>query len=133
MFNCSDEPRDTSDAIAELDFQSPQLEAVPLEKSFDFFNELNNEQLNKKAVDTYIDLKIDLSSLEQVVITDTDAKLNIVTATTGLEGVETEILQIKIDGEVQTVLFHRISENRKTSVTARAPNDNGEGNYYWCE
>ncbi|TCN60530.1 hypothetical protein D0809_01385 [Flavobacterium circumlabens] len=59
-------------------------------------------------------------------VTDTDAKLNIATATTGLEGVETEILQIKIDGEVQTVLFHRISESRKASVTARAPNDNGE-------
>ncbi|WP_127337715.1 hypothetical protein [Flavobacterium cupreum] len=126
MLNCSDESHDSSVARAELDFQSAQLETVPLEKSFDFFNELNNEQINKKAVDANIDLKIDLSSLEQVAITDTDAKLNIATATTGLEGVETEILQIKINGEVQTVLFHLIRENRKASVTARAPDDNTE-------
>lgn len=126
MFNCSDESHDTRAATTELDLRSAKLETVPLEKSFDFFNELNNEQLNKKAENTTIALKIDLSSLEQVVITNTDAKLNIATATTGLEGVETEILQIKIDGEVQTVLFHRIPERRKASVIARAPNDNGE-------
>ncbi|WP_230699725.1 hypothetical protein [Flavobacterium sp. ENC] len=126
MLNCSDESHDSTAARTELDFQSAQLETVPLKKSFDFFNELNNEQINKKAVDVNIDLKIDLSSLEQVAITDTDAKLNIATATTGLEGVETQILQIKINGEVQTVLFHRIPENRKASVTARAPDDNAE-------
>ncbi|TCN60531.1 hypothetical protein [Flavobacterium circumlabens] len=64
MFNCSDEPLDSSAVTTELDFQSAKLETLPLKKSFDFFNELNNEQLNKKAVDTNIDLKIDLSSLE---------------------------------------------------------------------
>ena len=95
MFNCSDESPDTSDATAELYFQSSKLETVPLENSLDFFKELNSKQLAKKAVNIGIDLKIDLSSLEQVAITDTDAKLNIATATTGLEGVETEILQIK--------------------------------------
>ncbi|MFV5684057.1 hypothetical protein ACM55I_01270 [Flavobacterium sp. GB2R13] len=56
-----------------------------------------------------------MASLEQVDITDTDAKLNIASATTKFEGVETEILQIEIDGELQTVLFHHVPENNITN------------------
>jgi hypothetical protein len=76
MLNCSDESHDASAATTELDFQSAKLETVPLENSLDFFKELNSKQLAKKAINNDIDLKIHLSSLEQVDVTDTDAKLN---------------------------------------------------------
>lgn len=83
MFNCTSESPDNSVKEAKLDFQSTQLEIVPLEKSLDYFKELNSKQLAKKGLNNNdIDLEIDLSSLEQVDVTDTDAKLNIATATT---------------------------------------------------
>ncbi|WP_166920723.1 hypothetical protein [Flavobacterium poyangense] len=100
------------------------LKTVTLEKSLDFFKELNRKQLTSRRVDVAdIGLEIDLSTLEQIDITDTDAKLNIASAKTNLEGVETEILQIEIDGAVQTVLFHRVPEKRTNKHISRAPAD----------
>jgi hypothetical protein len=69
-------------------------------------------------------LEIDVESLEQVDITNTDAKLNIASATTKFEGVETEFLQIEINGELQTILFHHIPEKNIT-MTSRRPIDDG--------
>jgi hypothetical protein len=100
-----------------LNLQEDGLSTVPLDNTFDFFNTLNaNNKLNKSSTDkNNIDLKIDLESLKQVDITNTDAKLNIANATTKFDNVETQVLQIEIDGEMQTVLFHHIPENNSTS------------------
>ena len=57
---------------------------------------------------------IDIESLEQVDLTNTDAKLNVATATTKFKSVETEFLQIEINGELQTVLFHYVPEKDLT-------------------
>jgi hypothetical protein len=55
-------------------------------------------------------LDIDLGSLQQVDIEGTDARVNLALAATRFEGVDTEVLQVEIDGELQTVLFHQVPE-----------------------
>ena len=88
-----------------------------MESTLDFFNSLNStNRLSRTSGDqTNIGLEIDIASLEQVDITNTDAKLNIANATTKFDNVETQILQIEIDGTLQTVLFHHIPEDNTTS------------------
>jgi len=116
LFSCSSEPHDDAILKEKLGTQSNELKTVPLENSLNFFKKLNSNQLTKRDSDTTgIGLVIDLESLEQVDVTDTDAKLNIASATTEFEGVETEILQIEIDGELQTVLFHHVPEDSNTN------------------
>lgn len=118
LFNCSDEIQEDNSIIEELNLQEDGLSTVPLDNTFDFFNTLNtSNKLNKSSTDkNNIDLKIDLESLKQVDITNTDAKLNIANATTKFDNVETQVLQIEIDGEIQTVLFHHIPENNADSA-----------------
>lgn len=62
-----------------------------------------------------IQLVIDVETLEQIDLTNSDAKINIAQASTGLEGVESEFLQIEINGELKTVLFHHISDSKDSS------------------
>jgi len=57
-----------------------------------------------------------LESLKQVEITNTNAKLNIANATTKFDNVETEVLQIEIDGELKTILLHHIPENNAANA-----------------
>lgn len=68
-------------------------------------------------------MKIDVESLEQVDLTNTDAKLNIASATTIFDGVQMEIFQIEINGELQTILFHRVPENNITMTSRILIND----------
>lgn len=83
LFSCSNEPHDDTILKQKLNSHTSELKTVPLENSLDFFKKLNNSQLTKRDADTTgIGLVIDLESLEQVDVTDTDAKLNIASATT---------------------------------------------------
>lgn len=93
MLSCNtDESQDMNIASTTKSITSSELKTVTLKKSLDFFKELNDKQLTKKNLGTdEIGLKIDLESLEQIDITDTDAKINIADATTKFEGVVTEI------------------------------------------
>jgi hypothetical protein len=123
LFNCSNESHDDNITMDTLDSQSDNLKTVPLENSLNFLKKLNSDRLtNRGLISNDIGLKIDAESLEQVDITNTDAKLNIASATTKFEGVETEFLQIEIDGELQTILFHHIPEKNIT-MTSRRPID----------
>lgn len=122
--NCSKEvtPDETVSKVS--DPGAYNFKTVGLEKSLDFFKEVNRKQSTGKRADVAaIGLEIDLATLEQIDITDTEAKLNIASARTNLEGVETEILQIEIDGAVQTVLFHRVPEKENNKVGSGAPAD----------
>lgn len=115
LFNCSNESIDDNVTMNKLDSESNNLKTVPLENSLNFLKKLNNDRLtNRRLISNDIGLKIDVESLEQVDITNTDAKLNIASATTKFEGVETEFLQIEINGELQTILFHHIPEKNIT-------------------
>lgn len=115
LFSCSNESIDDNVIINKLDSQSSNLKTVPLENSLNFLKKLNSDRLtNRGLISNDIGLKIDIESLEQVDITNTDAKLNIASATTKFEGVETEFLQIEINGELQTILFHHVSEKNIT-------------------
>jgi hypothetical protein len=84
-----------------------------------FFKTINNNTLSKRSTkgNSDIGLEIDIESLEQVALTNTDAKLTIANASTKIENIETQILQIEIDGELQTVLFHHIPENNTAERT----------------
>ncbi|CAN1570378.1 hypothetical protein MCETHM1_03164 [Flavobacteriaceae bacterium] len=123
LFSCSDESHDDTIITDPLGSQPDNLKTVPLENTLNFLKKLNNDRLTKR-VSNDIGLEIDVESLEQVDITNTDAKLNIASATTKFEGVETEFLQIEINGELQTILFHHIPEKNIT-MTSRRPIDDG--------
>ena len=115
LFNCSNESHDDDIIMDTLDSQSDNLKTVPLENSLTFLKKLNSNRLTSKGlINNDIGLEIDIESLEQVDLTNTDAKLNIASATTKFEGVETEFLQIEINGELQTILFHHIPEKNIT-------------------
>jgi hypothetical protein len=75
---------------------------VPIENSMSFFKTIHNNTLSKSVAkgNNDIGLKIDIESLEQVALTNTDAKLTIANASTKIENIETQILQIEIDGEL---------------------------------
>jgi hypothetical protein len=117
LFNCSDDFQEDNALSEELNLQKDDLSTVPLESTLDFFNSLNTtNRLNRVSGDqNNIGLEIDIASLEQVDISDTDAKLNIANATTKFDNVETQVLQIEIDGTLQTVLFHHIPEDTTAS------------------
>ena len=109
LFNCSNEPNDYNIMMDKLDSQSNKLKTVPLENSLDFLKKVNNDRLiSKGLIIDDIGLRIDAESLEQVNITNTAAELNIANATTKFEGVETDFLQIEINGELQTILLHHV-------------------------
>ncbi|MGZ0016704.1 hypothetical protein [Yeosuana sp. AK3] len=113
--NCNNEPLEKDSYIKAIQ-ERDGLNTVPLDHSLDFFAKLNSKTTNKNTKDKNdIDLNIDLSSLRQVDITNTNAKLNIADATTKFDNIETQILQIEINGEMQTVLFHQIPKKNNTS------------------
>ena len=119
LFNCSNESIDDNVMMNQLDSQSNNLKTVPLENSLNFLKKLNSNRLTSKGlISNDIGLEIDIESLEQIDITNTDAKLNIASATTKFEGVETEFLQIEINGELQTILFHHVTQK---NINSRMP------------
>ena len=123
LYTCSDDLQEDNFVSEASNLQEDDLSTVPLESTLDFFSSLNTtNMLSRTSSDqTNIGLEIDLESLEQVDLTNTDAKLNIANATTKFEHIETQILQIEIDGSLQTVLFHHIpDENTTTNRSARS-------------
>ncbi|MDA9317135.1 hypothetical protein N9Q58_04390, partial [Polaribacter sp.] len=70
-------------------------------------NELSKHSKGKNS----IDLEIDLETLEQIDVSDTNAKVNIANASTKFDNLETQVLQIEINGKLQTVLLHHFVEN----------------------
>lgn len=111
LFNCTSVIDNDENVINNKITQTDNLKTVPLNNSIRFLKQINNKKLTSKGiVSSDIDLYIDIESLEQVDLTNTDAKLNVATATTKFKSVETEFLQIEINGELQTVLFHYVPE-----------------------
>ena len=90
------------------------LQTVPIEETLSILSS-HLEMAKGSTIKNSIDLNIDLQSLKQVDLTNTEAKLNIVDASTKFKNVKTQILQIQIDGEIQTVLFHQIPESNGES------------------
>ncbi len=62
------------------------------------------------------ELDVDLESIRQEDITNTDAKINLIDATTRYENIESTIMQIEIDGTTQTILFNVIPETTNVST-----------------
>ena len=119
LFNCTSESDDENVKIDTLNSQNNELQTVTLQNSIDFFENLNNNKLTKKSkLSNDINLKIDIESLKQVDITNTNSKLNIADATTKFADVKTQILQIEINGTLQTILLHQISKKNTTSRIA---------------
>ena len=114
LWNC-----EKNETLEELNLQESELKTVPIENSMSFFKTIHNNTLSKSVAkgNNDISLKIDIESLEQVALTNTDAKLTIANASTKIENIETQILQIEIDGELQTVLFHHVPENNTAERT----------------
>ena len=109
-FNCSKEVVDNT-SLEESNLEQSGLTTVPIENSLEFFKSVNlNEQSKKQKGINSIDVNIEIETLEQITLTNTDAKLNIAKATTKYKDVETQVLQIVIDGRLQTVLLHHIPE-----------------------
>lgn len=115
LFNCTSESDYKEDVINKKNSQSDGLKTFPLENSISFLRKFKTNQLSRKSlINSDISLNIDIESLEQVDLTNTDAKLNVASATTKFKGVETEFLQIEINGELQTILFHYVPEKEMT-------------------
>ena len=113
LFNCSDQ---NDQKHYSIEVQDPKLgifKTVPLRNSIDFFTKLKGERLSGRYSDD-IGLEIDLESLQQVALEGTDAKVTLALAATTFEGVDTEVLQVEIEGELQTVLFHQVPEDDVT-------------------
>ncbi len=105
--NCEKESLDSPITDFVEQTTSSGIKTVPLEQTLAFLN--THQKKNKSSKNgNSINLNIDLESLRQVDITKTNAKLNIANATTKFDNVETQVLQIEIDGELQTVLLHHI-------------------------
>lgn len=123
LFNCTSDSQ-SDRVVANENSKSSALTTVPIENSLIFFQKLNKKQLTNRNLDSDdINLEIDLETVQQVDITNTEAKINIATATTKFSNVETEILQIEMNSEVQTVLLHHISDNNSTSKKVRLDAD----------
>ncbi len=60
-------------------------------------------------------LVVDEESIRQAEITNTDAEINLIDATTKYEDIESIVMQIEIDGTVQTVLHNVIRDETSTS------------------
>tara|TARA_B110000208_G_scaffold24728_3_gene31832 strand:+ start:1341 stop:2729 length:1389 start_codon:yes stop_codon:yes gene_type:complete len=109
FYNCSNEDGIITE---ELNIQEDGLSTIPLESSLDFFKTINSNELSKHSKGkNSIDLEIDLETLEQIDVSDTNAKVNIANASTKFDNLETQVLQIEINGELQTVLLHHFVEN----------------------
>ncbi|MCD0472549.1 hypothetical protein [Flavobacterium sp. JAS] len=109
LCNCSNQNDENNDSIQGQDPEFGVFKTVSLKNSIDFFTKLNSDRLTRRYSDD-IGLDINLESLQQVDIEGTDAKVNLALAATKFEGVDTEVLQVEIDGELQTVLFHQVPE-----------------------
>jgi len=106
------------DNAEELSYEtnSFKLTTVSKENTINFLRKFNRDHSkNRKMSSTEFQVDIDIETLEQIEITNSDAKINIANASAGLAGVESEFLQIEINGELQTVLFHHISESKESS------------------
>jgi len=115
VFTCTSDPVGNELNLDSVIEQESGISTVPLEESLDFFKASNAEKLGQP--NNTFDLTIDLKTLEQVTLSNTEAKLNIAKATTKFENVETSVLQINIDGKLQTVLFNVIPQNNSEART----------------
>lgn len=112
--NCDIEPVENSADTITLEGQdTPGLATVPIEQTVEYFKSRNNN-LYARGEDN-LDLEVDLSSIRQAEITNTDAKINLIDATTKFNNVESTVMQIEIDGTVQTILYNVIPENNSQS------------------
>ncbi len=96
--------------------QETDFETVSIAESTAFFKELKNSKAFKEGND--IELNVDLSTIEQLPISDSEEQLNIITAQTKFKNVNSYVLQIKIDGELQTVLLNEVPTEKEAGDTA---------------
>ncbi|MFH6988892.1 hypothetical protein ACHRVW_14210 [Flavobacterium collinsii] len=115
FYSCNHDENVHTEKVSE-NKNEDNLKSVPVTESVAFLKDFQQQQSTQKNAN--FNLTIDFKSIEQIDITDTDAKLTVVKAETGLDNVDSSILQIRINGELQTVLFNLIPEegfsNKKT-------------------
>lgn len=93
---------------------------IPIDESISFFKSLNSKYNNISGKSkNNLDLKIELESIKQLDVSNTNAKLNVADVSTKFSNIKSQILQIEIDGKLQTVLFHHISNNSKKNLTGK--------------
>lgn len=115
FYSCNHDENVYTEKVSE-NKNEDNLKTVAVTEAVAFLKDFQQQQSTQKNAN--FNLTIDFKSIQQIDITDTDAKLTVVKAETGLDNVESSILQIRINGELQTVLFNLIPEegsnNKKT-------------------
>ncbi len=97
------------------------IETVPLETSLQYLRAVQSRRSTNP-----ISLDLDLESIRYEPMTDTDVQLTVIDATTHFDNVDSRVLQLMIDGEMQTVLFNMIPEDPdNTTRTANPAEFNG--------
>ncbi|MCC9019615.1 hypothetical protein [Flavobacterium lipolyticum] len=115
FYSCNHDENVNTEKVSE-NKNEDHLKTIAVTESVAFLKDFQQQQSTQKNAN--FNLTIDFKSIQQIDITDTDAKLTVVKAETGLDNVDSSILQIRINGELQTVLFNLIPEegfnNKKT-------------------
>ena len=91
-----------------------ELKTVPFDYSERYFNDFKNGKFKSNSS---IGLNVLTETTHHEEITNTSAELLVTDAQTNFDNVNTEILQLEINGTIQTVLFHSISDKRGSLIS----------------
>ncbi len=112
--NCEPEQVETSPQTTTIENQNiSKLSTIPIKETIEYIKNIENNHSYARE----LELDVDLESIRQEDITNTDAKINIIDATTQYENIETTIMQIEIDGTAQTILFNVIPETTTNTTS----------------
>lgn len=125
FIGCSNERIDeqnSSEDSLEVSSQKNHLKTIPIDETLKFLENLKTEHsannFGRNSSDILLD--VDILSLVQVDVEHTNAQLNVANATTKYDILETQFLQIEIDGNVETILYHHLP---KTASNPLIQND----------
>lgn len=105
--NCETEQLESSPETITIQSQNvSRLRTIPIKQTIEYIKNIENNNLYARE----LELDVDLESIRQEEITNTDAEINLIDATTQFENIESVIMQIEIDGTTQTILYNVIPE-----------------------
>lgn len=108
FINCETEQLESSPETITIQSQNiSRLRTIPIKQTIEYIKNIENNNLYARE----LELDVDLESIRQEEITNTDAEINLIDATTQFENIESVIMQIEIDGTTQTILYNVIPED----------------------
>ncbi len=102
------------DLSVQSDQKNHEFRTVPIEYAKNYFENFEKDRLKNENI---LGLNILTETSHHEELTNSDADLLVTDAQTNFDNVYTEILQLEINGSIQTVLFHSIPDKRGALVT----------------